>query len=61
MDVSYRINLLWDSEAEVWVATSQDVPGLALESESLDTLLERLKYAIPELLAYHENQPACHG
>ena len=61
MDVSYRINLLWDSEAEVWMATSQDVPGLVLESGSFDTLLERLKYAIPELLAYPENQPACHG
>ena len=61
MDMSYRINLLWDSEAEVWLATSRDVPGLVLESESLDTLLERLKYAIPELLAYPENQAACHN
>ena len=45
----YRINLLWDSEADVWVATSQDVPGLVLESGSFDALLERVKYAIPEL------------
>ena len=60
MDVSYRINLLWDSEAEVWLATSQDVPGLVLESGSFDALLERVKYAIPELLAYPENQATCH-
>ena len=46
----YRINLLWDSEADVWVATSQDVPGLVLESGSFDALLERVKYAIPELI-----------
>ena len=46
----YRINLLWDSEAGVWVATSQDVPGLVLESGSFDALLERVKYAIPELI-----------
>ena len=46
----YRINLLWDSEADVWVAASQDVPGLVLESGSFDALLERVKHAIPELV-----------
>ena len=48
--MSYRINLFWDGEADVWVATSQDVPGLVLESGSFDALLERVKYAIPELI-----------
>ena len=42
--------MLWDAEADVWVATSEDVPGLALESGSFDALLERIKYAIPELI-----------
>ena len=46
----YRINLLWDSEADVWVAASEDVPGLIPESGSFDALLERVKYAIPELI-----------
>ena len=46
----YEINLQWDSEASVWIATSNDVPGLVLESGSLDLLIERVRYAIPELL-----------
>lgn len=46
----YKINLLWDDDARVWVATSEDVSGLVLESGSLDALIERVKIAIPELL-----------
>ena len=46
----YIVNFIWDEEALVWVATSDDVPGLALESGSLDALMERVRYTIPELL-----------
>lgn len=48
--MNYKIDLTWDAEAAVWVATSEDIPGLVLESGSFDALLERLRYAIPELL-----------
>ena len=48
--MEYKIDLTWDSEAFVWVATSDDVPGLVLESGSFDALIERLKYTVPELL-----------
>ena len=40
----------WDAEAGVWVATSDDVPGLATESATLEQLLAKLKYLVPELL-----------
>lgn len=40
----------WDDEAKVWVATSEDVPGLATEAGSLDELVPKLKAMIPELL-----------
>lgn len=50
MKMSYRINIVWDEEAAVWIATSQDVPGLVLESGSFNTLLERVRLAVPELL-----------
>ena len=46
----YTIKLEWDSEASVWIATSDDVPGLVLESGSFDVLVERVRYAVPELL-----------
>ena len=48
--MEYTINLTWDNEANVWTATSDDIPGLVLESGSFDALLERTKSAIPELL-----------
>ena len=41
----------WDDEAAVWVATSDDVPGLATESDTLEALVDKLKFMIPELLA----------
>jgi len=46
----YNVNLAWDNDADVWVATSEDIPGLVLESGSFDVLIERVKHAAPELL-----------
>ena len=45
------VRLTWDPDACVWTAESEDVPGLVMESGSCDALIERLRYAIPELLA----------
>ena len=45
-----KVLLTWDDEAYVWLASSADVPGLALESGSLDALMERVKVTIPDLL-----------
>lgn len=54
--MEYKIQLLWDNEASVWVATSTDVPGLVLESGSFDALIERVRYAIPELLELNKQK-----
>ena len=40
----------WDDEAEVWVATSDDVPGLVAEADTTEALLAKLHVLIPELL-----------
>lgn len=40
----------WDDEAQVWVATSDDVPGLATEEKTIEGLIQKLKIMIPELL-----------
>lgn len=40
----------WDPDAGVWVATSQDVPGLVTEAETMEVLEQKLKAMIPELL-----------
>ena len=47
---TYNISCTWDAEADVWYATSADVPGLVAESDSLDTLIEDVKQLTPELL-----------
>lgn len=46
----YFIHAEWDDEAEVWVATSDDVPGLVAESETIEALVLKLKVLVPELL-----------
>ena len=50
MPTSLTVRAVWDDEAQVWVATSDDVPGLATEAEDMDALVEKLKTMIPELL-----------
>jgi predicted RNase H-like HicB family nuclease len=47
---SFNVDVQWDEEALVWIATSDDVPGLATEHHSFDALVEKLKVIIPELL-----------
>jgi predicted RNase H-like HicB family nuclease len=46
----YTVSLLWDDEARVWIAESDDIPGLILESKSADALIEEAKSASTELL-----------
>lgn len=50
MDKPYYVHALWDDEARVWVASSDDVPGLATEADTAEELIEKLKAMIPELL-----------
>jgi len=50
MDKPYYVHAEWDADAQVWVATSEEVPGLATESVSLDALAQKLDVMIPELI-----------
>jgi predicted RNase H-like HicB family nuclease len=50
MAKTYTVNAAWDDEARVWVATSDDVPGLVTEARTLDVLVERVRAVAPELL-----------
>ncbi len=54
--MEYKVDLIWDKEACVWVATSEDVEGLVLESGSLDALVEKVRFTIPELLQLNHKQ-----
>jgi len=46
----HQVNAFWDEEAQVWVAESEDISGLAREAGSLEALTEKLRQIIPELL-----------
>ena len=56
--MDYSVQFIWDEEAQVWIAESDDIPGLVLESGSIDALIERVRYAAPELLKMNASQPA---
>ncbi|MCL2188739.1 MAG: DUF1902 domain-containing protein [Defluviitaleaceae bacterium] len=47
--MNYNIDITWDTEAGVWCAICDEIP-LALESNSFDSLVTRVKIATPEIL-----------
>ncbi len=49
MSRTYEVEVHWDSEAGVWVAESDDIPGLVAEAESMNALVEKVKVLVPEL------------
>lgn len=48
--VTRTVRAEWDAEAQVWVAESDDVPGLVTEAGTFERLIERLQVLVPELL-----------
>jgi len=49
------VKLLWDDESCRWHTESEDIPGLLLESNSCDALIERVRIAAPEMLELNCN------
>jgi predicted RNase H-like HicB family nuclease len=50
MQKIYFVRAEWDEDAKVWVATSDDVPGLVTEADTMEALSFKLETMIPELL-----------
>ncbi|MBB4305442.1 hypothetical protein GGD81_004519 [Rhodobium orientis] len=44
------IEAIWDGEAKVWVATSENLPGLVAEAETIEKLEDTLSRMIADLL-----------
>lgn len=57
----FHVKVEWDPEAEVYVATSDDIIGLVTEAEDLESLKERLWAIAPELLRENGLLPAADG
>ena len=47
---TYVVRALWDGEAKMWVAESDDVPGLVAEAPAPRGLEAKLRILLPELL-----------
>ena len=45
--ITFKVQAFWDTSAEVWVATSDDVPGLATEASTIEDLTQKLREMIP--------------
>lgn len=50
MTQQYLVRAEWDSEALVWVASSEEVPGLVTEADTIEALEAKLQKMVPELL-----------
>ncbi len=50
MNQEYTVTATWDFEAAVWVAESENIPGLVTEADNLEVLVTKLRVLIPELL-----------
>jgi predicted RNase H-like HicB family nuclease len=46
----FKVTAFWDPEASVWVAESEDVPGLVTEADTVEQLVAKLRTMVPELL-----------
>ena len=50
MTRSITIDARWDGEANVWIATSNDVGGLVVEADTWPAMIEEVRLVLPELI-----------
>ncbi|MFM8608497.1 MAG: DUF1902 domain-containing protein [Hyphomicrobiales bacterium] len=46
----FIIKASWDADAGVWLASSDAVPGLAVEAETWPRLLDEIGHVLPDLI-----------
>ena len=47
-DISIKAR--WDGEASVWIATSDEIPGLVVEADTWPSMIEEVRLVLPDLL-----------
>ena len=53
LSMKYTVVLKYDIDLDRWYIDSSDIPGLWMESGSLDALLQRIRMTAPELIAFN--------
>lgn len=48
--ISIAVSVLWDEEAQVWVATTNDIQGLAVEAATLEQLEAKARVVLNDLI-----------
>jgi hypothetical protein len=61
VDIAVLVRAEWDAEAGVWVATSEDVPGLVAEHADFRRLQDMVLELVPILLEENGLLPSGHG
>ncbi|MBW4626190.1 MAG: DUF1902 domain-containing protein [Brasilonema octagenarum HA4186-MV1] len=56
--ITFKVQAFWDKDAQVWVATSEDVPGLVTEASTIEVLTQKLRDMIPELIIINRIVPS---
>lgn len=51
---SFYVKALWDAEAKVWYSET-DIPGLVLQTETLEEFEDLIRHFAPDLLASNPN------
>ena len=44
------VKLVWDNDSNAWFTETKDIPGLHLNSQNFDKLVEKVRIAAPEML-----------
>ncbi len=51
MSQAVRLRAVFDPEADVYVVTADDYPGITFEAVSVEAALDRAKVIVPDLMA----------
>ena len=51
------IKARWDGEANLWIATSDDVHGLVVESDRWPDMIKEVRLVLPDLLELSGHRP----
>jgi hypothetical protein len=49
-DRKYNIQAKWDADANVWIATTDDLPGLVIEARTWQTMLKEIELTAPAFI-----------
>ena len=56
--IEFKVHLAYDDEADVWYVAESDIPGLSLEADNPQRLIERIEECACELIELNAEEVA---